>query len=90
MEESSERSTFLSGIEFITGEDPNLGSFLLTVGLVTCVFIAIFQFTIPEPVSHVLTAGVIVVTVVSAGTAALLDSLGYFDQSTEPGTEPEP
>lgn len=79
--EQSEQSTFLSGIEFITGKDPNLGSFLLTVGLVTCVFIALFQFTIPSPVSHVLTAGVIIITVVSAGFAALLDSLGYFDQT---------
>lgn len=81
-----EQSTFLDGIEFITGEDPNLGSFLLTIGLVTCVFIALFQFTLPPPVSHVLTAGVIIITVVSAGFAALLDSLGYFDGTEEPTT----
>ena len=37
--------TFLDSIEFLTGEDPNLGSFLLVVGIVTCVFIALFQFT---------------------------------------------
>lgn len=81
--DQSERSAFLDGIEFITGEDPNLGSFLLTIGLVTCVFIALFQFTLPSPVSHLLTAGVIIITVVSAGFAALLDSLGYFDPTSE-------
>ena len=80
---SSDRPTFLKGIEFITGPDPNLGSFLLTIGSVTCVFIALFQFTMPSPVSHLLTAGVIVITVVSAGFAALLDSLDYFNQSSE-------
>ena len=81
---SSEQSGFLRGIEFITGPDPNLGSFLLTIGIVTCVFIALFQFTMPSPVSHLLTAGVIVITVVSAGFAALLDSLNYFSQSSDP------
>jgi hypothetical protein len=83
MDEQSERSTFLGSIEFLTGKDPNLGSFLLTVGLVTCVFIALFQGALPAPVSHLLTAGVIIITVVSAGFAALLDSLGYFDSSVE-------
>ena len=82
-EERPEESTFLQGIEFLTGEDPNLGSFLLTVGIVTCVFIALFQFALPSPVSHLLTAGVIIVTVLSAGFAALLDSLGYFDGASE-------
>ena len=80
---SSDQPTFLKGIEFLTGPDPNLGSFLLTIGIVTCVFIALFQFTMPSPVSHLLTAGVIVITVVSAGFAALLDSLNYFGQSSE-------
>ena len=80
--ESTEQSRFLSGIEFLTGEDPNLGSFLLVIAIVTCVFIALFQFTLPEPVSHLLTAGVIIITVVSTGFAALLDSLGYFDGMT--------
>jgi hypothetical protein len=47
------------------------------------VFIALFQFTMPSPVSHLLTAGVIVITVVSAGFASLLDSLNYFSQSSE-------
>jgi hypothetical protein len=89
---SSEQPAFLSGIEFITGPDPNLGSFLLTIGIVTCVFIALFQFTMPSPVSHLLTAGVIVITVVSAGFAALLDSLNYFDQSSDstPQASPDP
>jgi len=85
----SSQSGFLSGIEFLTGDDPNLGSFLLTIGAVTCVFIALFQFTLPSPVSHLLTAGVIIITVVSAGFAALLESLGYFDESVaEPQGEP--
>lgn len=74
-------STFLAGIEFLTGRDPNLGSFLLVVGIVTCVFIALFQFTLPDPISHLLTAGVLIVTVLSAVFAALLDRLGYFEQS---------
>ena len=82
--ESTEDATFLSGIEFLTGDDPNLGSFLLTIGAVTCMFIALFQLgPVEPPVSHLLTAGVLIVTVVSAGFAALLDSLGYFD-STPP------
>jgi hypothetical protein len=80
-EDASEQPTFLKGLEFLTGPDPNLGSFLLTIGIVTCVFIALFQFTMPSPVSHLLTAGVIVITVVSAGFAALLDSLDYFGSS---------
>ncbi|WP_221625513.1 hypothetical protein [Halobellus ruber] len=87
---SSDGPTFLKGIEFITGPDPNLGSFLLTIGSVTCVFIALFQFTMPSPVSHLLTAGVIVITVVSAGFAALLDSLDYFDQSSDSTSQAAP
>jgi hypothetical protein len=73
-------STFLRSIEFLTGEDPNLGSFLLVVGIVTCVFIALFQFTLPDPISDLLTAGVLFVTVVSGLFAVLLDTLGYFDR----------
>jgi len=88
--DSSEQPAFLKGLEFLTGPDPNLGSFLLTIGIVTCVFIALFQFTMPSPVSHLLTAGVIVITVVSAGFAALLDSLNYFDQSSEPTAQAGP
>lgn len=87
-ENAAEQSTFLQGIEFLTGEDPNLGSFLLVTGIVTCVFIALFQFTIPSPVSHLLTAGVIIITVVTAGFAALLDSLNYFDNATNSVTQP--
>jgi hypothetical protein len=71
-------STFLGGIEFLTGPGATLGSFLLVVGIVTCVFIALFQFTLPDPVSNLLTAGVIFVTVLSAGFAAALEKLGYF------------
>jgi len=87
--EPAERSSFLQGIEFLTGEDPNLGSFLLVTGIVTCVFIALFQFTLPSPVSHLLTVGVIIITVVTAGVAALLDSLNYFDNPTQSGTKSE-
>jgi len=73
-------STFLDGIEFLTGEDPDLGSFLLVVGMVTTVFIALFQLTFTAPISSLLTAGVLSVTVLSAIFALLLDSFGYFDQ----------
>jgi hypothetical protein len=79
-------SRFLRSIEFLTGEDPNLGSFLLVVGLVTCVFIALFQFTLPTPIAGLLTAGVLFVTVLSAVFALLLDTLGYFDRETADAT----
>jgi hypothetical protein len=88
---STENATFLSGIEFLTGDDPNLGSFLLTIGAVTCVFIALFQLgPVEPPVSHLLTAGVLIITVVSAGFAALLDSLGYFETTPEQPDETAP
>jgi len=80
-EEQSEKSQTLDGIEFLTGEDPSAGSFLLVVGIVTCVFIAAFQFTLPEPISNLLTALVIVVAVISFLLGAILDALGYFDVS---------
>ena len=80
---STERkSTFLDGIQFLTGRNPNLGSFLLVVGMVTCVFIALFQFTLPAPISNLLTVGVVLVTVTSAIFASLLDRLGYFERDT--------
>lgn len=79
--DAAAESTFLSNIEFLTGRDPSLGSFLLTVGMVTIVFIALFQFTLPDPVSHLLTAGVVFVTVLSAIFASLLESFGYFAPS---------
>ncbi len=75
-------STFLDSIQFLTGKDPNLGSFLLVVGMVTCVFIALFQFTLPAPISNLLTVGVVLVTVSSAIFASLLDNLGYFERNT--------
>jgi hypothetical protein len=88
---STTESGFLSGIEFLTGDDPNLGSFLLTIGAVTCVFIALFQLgPVEPPVSHLLTAGVLIITVVSAGFAALLDSLGYFDATVPEQGDPTP
>ena len=86
--ETETESTFLDGIEFLTGKDPNFGSFLLVVGSVTCVFIALFQFTLPPPVSHLLTAGVIFVTVLSAILGSLLDSLGYFERVSTAADEP--
>ena len=72
-------SPFLSGLEFLTGEDPSAGSFLLVVGMVTCVFIAAFQLTLPDPISNLLTALVLVVAVISFIMGAILDILGYFD-----------
>jgi hypothetical protein len=77
--EDRQPTTFLDGIEFLTGEDPSAGSFLLVVGLVTCVFIAGFQFTLPTPVSHLLTGLVLIVAVISFIMGAILDILGYFD-----------
>jgi len=79
VEEDTEPSTFLGGIEFLTGEDPNAGSFLLVVGMTTCVFVAAFQVTLPVPVSNLLTALVLVVAVISFLIGAVLDTLGYFD-----------
>ncbi len=79
-----EGSNFLESIVFITGEDPNAGSFLLVVGIVTCVFIAAFQLTLPEPISNLLTAGVLVVAVISFILGAILDMLDYFD-TPKPG-----
>ena len=76
-------STFLGGIEFLTGPGATLGSFLLVVGIVTCVFIALFQFTLPAPVSDLLTVGVVLVTALSAGFAAALEKLGYFGREQE-------
>ncbi|WP_250137717.1 hypothetical protein [Halorientalis salina] len=85
--ETEVESTFLDGIEFLTGRDPNLGSFLLVVGIVTCVFIALFQFTLPPPVSHLLTAGVVFVTVLSAVFGSVLDGLGFFERETTTTTD---
>lgn len=73
--------TFIDSIQFITGKDANLGSFLLVVGMVTCVFIALFQFTLPAPISNLLTVGVVLITVFSAIFASILDSLGYFQRN---------
>ncbi len=72
-------STFLQSIEFLTGEDPNAGSFLLVVGIVTIMFIAIFGLVLPDPISLLLTALVLVVAVISFIMGAILDILGYFD-----------
>ncbi len=78
-DKGSDSSTFLDGIEFLTGEDPNAGSFLLVVGMITCVFIAGFQLLLPVPVSHLLTALVLAVAVISLILGAVLDTLGHFD-----------
>lgn len=79
VEEEPQSSAFLSGLTFLTGPDPNAGSFLLTVGLVTCVFVAAFQFLLAAPVSNLLTGLVLVVAVISFIMGAILDILGYFD-----------
>ncbi len=82
-DEKPNTSAFLDGIEFLTGEDPNAGSFLLVVGMVTCVFIAGFQLLLPVPISHLLTALVLAVAVISLILGAILDTLGHFDQSPQ-------
>lgn len=79
VDERPQSSTFLEGIAFLTGEDPNAGSFLLVVGMITCVFIAGFQLLLPAPISHLLTGMVIVVAVISFLMGAILDTLGYFE-----------
>lgn len=71
---------FTESFTLLTGENPNLGSFFLVVGAVTCVFIAVFQFTLPEGIAFLLTAGVLLVTILSAIVASLLETLGYFDR----------
>lgn len=78
-EDDPQPSAFLASIEFLTGEDPSAGSFLLVVGIITCVFIAAFQFTLPEPISLLLTGLVLIVAVISFIMGAVLDTLGYFD-----------
>jgi hypothetical protein len=73
----------------LTGENPNLASFFLVVGAVTCVFIAVFQLTLPEGVRLLLTGGVLLVTVLSAIVASLLETLGYFDEETSKASADE-
>ncbi|MFC4406101.1 hypothetical protein [Haloarchaeobius iranensis] len=72
-------SRFLTGLEFLTGPDPNAGSFLLVVGIVTCMFIAVFQLALTPPISNLLTGAVLVVAVISFILGAILDMLGHFD-----------
>ena len=79
VEDESQPSPFLASIEFLTGEDPSAGSFLLVVGIVTCVFVAVFQFALPAPISLLLTGLVLVVAVISFIIGAILDALDYFD-----------
>jgi hypothetical protein len=78
-EDPPQTSGFLAGLEFLTGDDPSAGSFLLVVGMVTCVFIAAFQFTLDPPISTLLTGLVLVITVISFIMGAVLDMLNYFD-----------
>lgn len=78
-EDPPEATGFLAGLEFLTGDDPSAGSFLLVVGMVTCVFIAAFQFTLPPPISTLLTGLVLVIAVISFMMGAVLDMLGYFN-----------
>jgi hypothetical protein len=70
---------FLETLTPLTGANPNLGSFFLVVGAVSCVFIAVFQFTLPENIAFLLTVGVLLVTILSAIVASLLETLGHFD-----------
>lgn len=79
VEDDQRTSTFLQGIEFLTGEDPSAGAFLLVVGMVTCVFIAGFQLAFPAPISYVLTGLVLGVAVISFIIGGVLDILGHFD-----------
>jgi hypothetical protein len=78
-----EGSDFLTSIEFLIGEDPSGASFLLVVGMVTMVFLAVFQFTLPEPISLLLTGIVLTVAAISFILGAILDMLGYFDPRPE-------
>ena len=75
----SDSPSFLNGIEFLTGKEPNAGAFLLVVGGVTAVFNAGFQLLLPAPISHILSALVLSVAVISLIFGAILDTLGYFD-----------
>lgn len=72
-------STFLESIDFLTGKNPNGGAFLLVVGIVTAVFNAGFQLLLPTPISHILSALVLSVAVISLIFGAILDTLGHFD-----------
>lgn len=74
-----EDTDFLTSIEFLIGEDPSGASFLLVVAMVTMVFLAVFQFTLPEPISLLLTGIVLTVAAISFILGAILDILGYFD-----------
>jgi len=75
----SDPQTFLDSIEFLTGKDPNAGAFLLVVGIVTAVFNAGFQLLLPAPISHILSALVLSVAVISLIFGAVLDTLGHFE-----------
>jgi hypothetical protein len=83
IDDESSQSGFLTGMEFLTGETPTAGSFLLVVGMVTCVFIAGFQLLLSDPISDLLTGLVLVVAVISFIMGAVLDSLGYFDTAAD-------
>jgi hypothetical protein len=87
VDEGSEPSPFLDSIEFLTGEDPSAGSFLLVVGIVTCVFVAGFQFTLSKPISTLLTGLVLAVAVISFIMGAVLDALDYFDRAASETTD---
>ncbi|MEF8772126.1 hypothetical protein [Halodesulfurarchaeum sp.] len=82
-EDDPEAANFLTSIGFLIGEDPSGGSFLLVVGMVTIVFLAVFQFTLPEPISLLLSGIVLTVAAISFIMGAILDTLGYFDTSPE-------
>ena len=80
VDNEQESSTFLDSIEFLTGEEPNAGAFLLVVGIVTAVLNAGCQLLLPTPISHILSALVLSVAVISLIFGAILDTLGHFDK----------
>lgn len=82
-EDDQEASDFLTSIEFLIGEDPSGGSFLLVVGMVTMVFLAFFQLALPGPISFLLSGFVLAVAAISFIIGAILDTLGYFDTNPE-------
>lgn len=57
---------------------PNFAAFLLTVGGVTVVFIAIFIFAFPGAIGRFFAAAVVAVTIITLMLGMVLDLLGYF------------
>ncbi|ERG90694.1 MAG: hypothetical protein J07HQW1_00721 [Haloquadratum walsbyi J07HQW1] len=60
------------------GAGPNFAAFLLTVGGVTVVFIAVFIFAFPGTIGRFFAAAVVTVTIITLMLGMVLDLLGYF------------